>query len=77
MTSDQIVNSLDMQKSFQTPKWSWNFIHSSPNTHVSSHVFRIEAKLSHLAWADFKIKVKQIEESTLRFDQWNPLISEM
>ena len=31
----------------------------------------------HLAWADFKIKVKQIAHSTLRFDQWNPLISKM
>ena len=28
----------------------------------------------HLAWADVKIKVKKIVHSTLRFDQWNPLI---
>ena len=33
--------------------------------------------ITHLAWADFKIKVKQIAHSTLRFDQWNPLISKM
>ena len=32
---------------------------------------------SHLAWADFKIKVKQIAHSTVHFDQWNPLISKM
>ena len=31
----------------------------------------------YLAWADFKIKVKQIVHSTLCFDQWNPLISKM
>ena len=33
--------------------------------------------ISHLAWADFEIKVKQIAHSTLRFDQWNLLISKM
>ena len=32
--------------------------------------------LTHLVWADFKIKVKQIAHSTMHFDQWNPLISE-
>ena len=32
---------------------------------------------SHLAWADFKIKVKQIAQSTVNFDQWNPLILNM
>ena len=32
---------------------------------------------SHLAWADFKIKVKQIAHSTLRFDQWIPQISKI
>ncbi len=32
---------------------------------------------SHLAWADFEIKVKRIAHSTLRFDQWNLLISKM
>ena len=31
----------------------------------------------HLAWADFKIKVKQIAHSTVHFDQWNLLISKM
>ena len=30
---------------------------------------------SHLAWANLKIKVTQIEHSTVHFDQWNPLIS--
>ena len=29
----------------------------------------------HLAWVDFKIKVKQIAHFTVYFDQWNPLIS--
>ena len=31
----------------------------------------------HLAWADFKIKAKQIAHSTVHFNQWNPLISKM
>ena len=30
--------------------------------------------LSHLAWADFKIKVKQITQTTVHFDQWNSLL---
>ena len=34
-------------------------------------------KITHLAWADFEIKIKWIAHSTLRFDQWNPLISKM
>ena len=33
--------------------------------------------VSHLAWADFKIKVKQIAHSIVHFDQWNKLISKM
>ena len=33
--------------------------------------------ISHLAWAGFEIKVKQIAHSTLHFDQWNTLISKM
>ena len=32
---------------------------------------------SHLAWADFRIKVKRIEHSIVHFDQWNKLISKM
>ena len=32
---------------------------------------------SHLAWADFRIKVKQIAHSIVQFDQWNKLISKM
>ena len=32
---------------------------------------------THLAWADFEIKVKQIALSTVHFDQWKPLISKM
>ena len=31
--------------------------------------------MTHLAWADFEIKVKRIAHSTVRFDQWKPLIS--
>ena len=31
----------------------------------------------HLAWADFKIKVKRIAHSIVHFDQWNKLISKM
>ena len=27
--------------------------------------------LAHMAWADFKIKVKQIAHYTLYFGQWN------
>ena len=33
--------------------------------------------VSHLAWADFKIKVKRIAHSIVHFDQWSPLISKM
>ena len=32
---------------------------------------------SHLAWVDFRIKVKQIAHSIVHFDQWNKLISKM
>ena len=32
---------------------------------------------SHLAWADFEIKVKRIAHSIVHFDQWNKLISKM
>ena len=31
----------------------------------------------HLAWADFEIKVEQIAQSIVHFDQWNKLISKM
>ena len=33
--------------------------------------------ISHLAWADFRIKVKRIAHSIVHFDQWNKLISKM
>ena len=33
--------------------------------------------VTHLAWADFKIKVKPISHSTVHFDQWNPLMSKI
>ena len=32
---------------------------------------------THLAWADFRIKVKRIAHSIVHFDQWNKLISKM
>ena len=34
-------------------------------------------KDAHLAWADFKIKFKQIMHSRVHFDQWNLLVSKM
>ena len=34
-------------------------------------------KDGHLAWADFKIKFKQIMHSRVHFDQWNLLVSKM
>ena len=48
--------------------------------HVSAKWFRLMPHpyiISHLAWADFKIKVKQKVHSKLQFDQWKPLISKM
>ena len=33
--------------------------------------------ISHLAWVDFRIKVKGIAHSIVHFDQWNKLISKM
>ena len=33
----------------------------------------LNACLAHLAWADFKIKVKRIAHSTVHFDQWSKL----
>ena len=60
---------IDMHSTFTTLLWSQNWrigkhFHSTPGP-------------PHLAWADFKIKVKQIAYSTMHFDQWNPLISKM
>ena len=34
-------------------------------------------KWAHLAWAEFRIKVKRIAHSIVHFDQWNKLISKM
>ena len=42
-----------------------------------STIFFLFNNVTHLAWADFKIKVKRIAHSTVHFDQWNPLISKM
>ena len=33
--------------------------------------------IPHLAWVDFKIKVKRIAHSIVHFDQWKKLISKM
>ena len=51
---------------------------SASGRQISSPVGELQQThpaLAHLAWVDFEIKVKQIAHSTLRFDQWNPLIS--
>ena len=45
--------------------------------HICNYIMNTATVLTHLAWADFKIKVKQIVHYTVHFDQWNPLISKM
>ena len=53
-----------------------NFLVSACSTRL---ILSYDARFSneHLALADFKIKVKQIVQSIVHFDQWNPLISKM
>ena len=52
----------------------WKSIHIF---HALFWIFLLPIYIPHLAWADFKIKVKQITHSTVHFDWWNPLISKM
>ena len=47
------------------------------NLHRLSALTYLWIPLTHLAWPDFKIKVKQIAHSIVHFDQWNKLISKM
>ena len=46
------------------------------HTKIPKSTFEFFCK-PHLAWADFRIKVKRIAHSIVHFDQWNKLISKM
>ena len=65
----------------QRPNFLKRELRLRPNVKNTASVILCEHTLRlrqpRLAWVDFKIKVKQIEHSTLRFHQWNPLISKI